>query len=100
MKQSMWRTLTAIAFLPALLGSSLPAFSAEQTVTLRVDLWCPSCSYIIKQTLAKVPGVLVVKVSYDDQVAIVRFDDDKTGVSALTQATADVGFPSKPLATN
>ena len=44
--------------------------------------------------------MLVVKVSYDDQVAIVRFDDDKTDVTALTQATADVGFPSELLATN
>ncbi len=100
MKQSLWRTLSAIAFLPFLLGGSLPAFSAEQTVTLSVKMWCPSRPYIIKRTLAKVPGVLVVKVSYDDQVAIVRFNDDKTGVTALTQATADVGFPSEPLPTN
>ncbi len=100
MKQLLSRALTALAFLPVLLGSSLPAFSAEQTVTLSVDMWCASCPYIIKQTLAKVPGVLDVNVSYDDQVAIVHFDDDKTDVTALIQATADVGFPSKPLATN
>ena len=100
MKQSLSRVFTILAFLPVLLGGSLPALSAEQTVTLSVDTWCPSCPYIIKRTLAQVPGVLVVKVSYDDQVAIVRFDDDKTGVSALTQATADVGFPSEPLPTN
>jgi periplasmic mercuric ion binding protein len=100
MKQSLRRTSMAIVFLPALLGSSLPALSAEQTVTLSVDMWCASCPYIIKRTLAKLPGVLEVNVSYDDQVAIVRFDDDTTDVTALTQATADVGFPSKPLATN
>ncbi|MEE9267600.1 MAG: cation transporter [Gammaproteobacteria bacterium] len=100
MKPSLSRVFTILAFYPVLLGGSLPALSAEQTVTLRVGLWCPSCSYIIKQTVAQVPGVLVVKVSYDDRVAIVRFDDDKTGVSALTQATAGVGFPSKPLLTN
>ncbi len=100
MKPSLSRVFTILAFLPVLLGGSLPAYSAEQTVTLSVDMWCPSCSYIIKRTLAEVPGVLVVKVSYDDQVAIVRFDDEKTGVSALTQATADVGFPSEPLLTN
>ncbi len=100
MKQSLWRTLSAIAFLAVLLGGSLPAFSAEQTVTLSVKMWCASCPYIIKQTLAQAPGVLGVKVSYDDQVAIVRFDDDKTDVTALTQATAEVGFPSEPLATN
>ena len=100
MQQSLRRALKAIAFLPVLLGSSLPAFSAEQTVTLSVGMWCPSCSYIIKRTLAEVPGVQDVSVSYDDQVAIVRFDDDKTDVTALTQATAEVGFPSEPLATN
>ncbi len=100
MKPSLSRTFAILAVLPVLLGGSLPAFSAEQTVTLSVDLWCPSCSYIIKRTLVEVPGVLDVNVSYDDQVAIVRFDDDKTGITALTQATADVGFPSKPLPTN
>jgi len=100
MKQSLSRTLKAIAFLPVLLGSSLPALSAEQTVTLSVDMWCASCPYIVKRILAQVPGVREVNVSYDDQVAIVRFDDDTTDVTALTQATADVGFPSKPLSTN
>lgn len=100
MKQPLWRILKVIAVLPVLLGGSLPALSAEQTVTLSVKMWCPSCPYIIKRSLAEVPGVLDVNVSYDDQIAIVRFDDDKTNVSALTQATADVGFPSEPLATN
>ena len=99
MKQSLSRVLTVLAFLPALLGASPPALSAEQTVTLSVKMWCPSCPYIIKRTLAQVPGVLDVDVSYDDQVAIVRFDDDKTDVTMLTEATADVGFPSEPLAT-
>ena len=100
MKPSLSRVVTILAFLPVLLGGGLPAYSAEQTVTLSVDMWCASCPYIIKQTLARVPGVLDVNVSYDDQVAIVRFDDDETDVTALTQPTADVGFPSEPLATN
>ena len=100
MKQLLLRVLTVLAFFPVLLGSSPPAFSAEQTVTLSVDMWCASCPYIIKQTLAQVPGVLDVNVSYDDQVAIVRFDNDETDVTTLTQATADVGFPSELLATN
>ncbi len=88
------------AFTGALLGGALAALSAEQTVTLSVNMWCPSCPYIIKRTLAKVPGVLDVEVSYDDQVAIVRFDDETTDVATLTQATADVGFPSEPVVTN
>ena len=100
MKHLLSRILVVLAFLPVLLLGSLPALSAEQAVTLSVRMGCPTCPYIIKRTLAQVPGVLDVSVSYDDQVAIVRFDDDKTDVAALTQATAGVGFPSKPLAKN
>ena len=100
MKPSLSRMFAILAFLPVLLGGSLPALSAERTVTLSVDMWCPSCPYIIKRTLVQVPGVLDVKVSFDDQVAIVRFDDGRTSVAELTQATANVGFPSEPLATN
>ena len=100
MKQLLLRVVTVLAFLPVLLGGGLPASSAEQTITLSVEMWCASCPYIIKRTLAQVPGVLEVKVSFDDQVAIVRFDDGRTSVTELTQATANVGFPSEPLATN
>jgi len=96
----MKRTVAALTVVIALFGSPLLASAAEQTVTLNVPMWCGSCSYIVKRTLAEVPGVLDVNVSYDDQVAIVRFDDDRTNVTALTQATADVGFPSEPSATN
>ena len=98
MKRSLWRTSPTIAVLTVLLGASPPAFAAEQTVTLSVEMTCPSCPYIVKSSLADVPGVLDVDVSYDDQVAIVRFDDDRTDIAALTRATADVGFPSEPLA--
>ena len=100
MKRLLLRVLTVLAFLPVLLGGIPPASAAEQTVTLSVDMWCASCPYIIKQTLARVPGVLDVAVSFDDQVAIVRFDNDETDVTSLTRATADVGFPSELLATN
>jgi mercuric ion binding protein len=94
------KRLSTAAFAALMLLAAHGASADERTVTLKVPMWCASCPYIIKQTLATLPGVLDVNVSYDDQVAIVRFDDDKTDVTALTQATADVGFPSKPLGTN
>ncbi len=96
----MKRTVAALTLVVALFGSPLLASAAEQTVTLNVPMWCASCPYIVKRTLAEVPGVLDVNVLYGDQVAVVRFDDDKTDIAALTQATADIGFPSEPLATN
>ncbi len=96
----MKRTALGLVLSAALFAGAAPSLAAEQTVTLSVKMWCASCPYIIKRTLAEVPGVLDVNVSYDDQVAIVRFEDRKTGVATLTQATADVGFPSAPLTTN
>ncbi len=100
MQRTPMFSLLGLALLAGLLAVSRPALAAEQTVTLKVKMRCPSCPYIVKRTLQKVAGVLAVNVSYDDQVAIVRFDDRRTGVATLTQATADVGFPSAPLATN
>jgi mercuric ion binding protein len=96
----MKRTALALVLTATLFASAAPSLAAERTVTLSVKMWCPTCPYIAKRTLAKVPGVLDVNVSYDDQVAIVQFDDQKTGVAALTRATAGVGFPSELLAVN
>ncbi len=96
----MKRTALALVLSAALFASVAPSVAAERTVTLGVRMGCPTCPYIVKRSLAKVAGVLDVSVSYGDQVAIVRFDDQMTGVATLSQATADVGFPSEPVAAN
>lgn len=68
----------------------------ERSVTLKVDgLTCPTCPYIVKQTLARVPGVSDVTVSFRKKTAVVTFDDGKTNASELTAATANLGFPSR-----
>jgi periplasmic mercuric ion binding protein len=51
----------------------------------------PAC---IKQSLAAVPGVIDVAVSDKTKTASVTFDDTKTDVKSLTQATAGAGYPS------
>ncbi len=86
--------LTGMFFAVALIGHSGVAVSAERTVSLGVKMSCPTCPYIVKKSLQKVSGVSAVKVSYADQTAIVRFDDAKTKVTALMDATKAVGFPS------
>ncbi len=85
MKRTRMLPLLGFALLAGVLALTRPALAAEQTVTLKVKMWCPSCPYIVKRSLAKVPGLLDVNVSYDDQVAIVRFDDRKIGVATLTK---------------
>ncbi len=95
------RQIIAVLGFAALLLSTAPAAAGGATVTLAVEgMTCASCPYIVKQTLAEVPGVSKVKVSFEKKTAVVTYDDAKTNVAALTQATADVGFPSKPWAAN
>lgn len=72
-----------------------PAMGAERTVTLAVDnMTCSSCPYIVEKALTRVPGVSSAEVSFEDKTATVTFDDARTGVDALTRATADAGYPS------
>ncbi len=72
------------------------ALAGEQTITLKVgNLFCASCPYIVKQTLARVSGVTEVEVSYRNKTATITFDDRATDVTALLTATAGAGFPAK-----
>jgi mercuric ion binding protein len=74
------------------------AIAAEKTVTLSVPgMYCASCPYIVKQSLAKVGGVGEVKTALKTKTATVTYDDQKTNIAALTAATANAGYPSHPV---
>jgi mercuric ion binding protein len=80
----------------AIAGGSVAA--AERTVTLAVEnMTCASCPYIVRESLLRVDGVSTVAVSFADKTAVVTFDDAMTDAAALTRATAEVGFPARPL---
>jgi periplasmic mercuric ion binding protein len=91
----MSRILSATAWSMTLLAS-VAATAAERTVTLAVDgMTCASCPYVVRTALQELPGVARAEVSYAGKTAVVTFDDATTTVAGLTQATADVGFPSR-----
>lgn len=72
-----------------------PVFAASQTVTLSVPgMTCSACPITVKKSLSKVGGVNAVKVDLDTREAIVTFDNTKTNLQTLTQATGDAGYPS------
>jgi mercuric ion binding protein len=94
------RQLLAAAILALAFVSPGAAVAAEQTATLRIEnMFCASCPYIVQQTLASVPGVTKVGISYEQAAAVVvatiDYDDTKADVTALTAATSSVGFPSR-----
>jgi mercuric ion binding protein len=73
-----------------------PAFAGEKTVTLNVDnMYCASCVPVVKESLARVEGVTQVEVSREANTATVTFEDTKTSVVALIEATTNAGYPSR-----
>ena len=84
-----------LAFAATVLTAGM-GFAAEKSVTLAVEnMTCASCPYIVKKSLTRVPGVTKVDVSFERKTAMVAFDDTKTSVEALTEATFDAGYPSE-----
>ena len=74
---------------------SSPVWAATRTVTLSVPgMYCPVCPITVKKALAKVDGVTKTEVNLDKRQATVTYNDAKTNVKALTNATRDAGYPS------
>ena len=89
------RIVLSIAAALSLLAAPSPASAAPRTVTLSVPgMTCAACPITIKKALLKVAGVQKVEVSYEKLEAIVTYDDAKTNVDALTNATKRAGYPS------
>jgi mercuric ion binding protein len=44
--------------------------------------------------LDKIPGVIAASADYETRTAKVTFDPAQTDVEALTEATANAGYPS------
>ncbi|SJM33666.1 heavy-metal-associated domain-containing protein [Mesorhizobium delmotii] len=84
----------------ALIGSVMTAqaaFAAERIVTFAVDnMTCASCPYIVKTSMAAVPGVTTVAVSFEAKTATVTFDDAKTNPDAIAAASMNAGYPARP----
>ena len=94
----MNRTLATLA-MAAMLSAAGAAMAAERTVTLAVkNMYCPACPYIVGSSLKKIGGVEKVAVSFQKKTAAVTYDDQKTTIAALTQATTQAGYPSQPIA--
>ena len=55
---------------------------------------CAACPITVKTALSKVEGVSKTEVKYEQREAVVTFDNAKTNVPKLTQATTNAGYPS------
>lgn len=84
-----------VALLALTVALSAPAWAATKTVTLSVpSMTCATCPITVKKALQKVDGVIDAKVTWEPREATVTFDDAKTNLRALTEATRNAGYPS------
>lgn len=84
-----------VASLILALACSASVWAATKTVTLSVPgMTCAACPITVKKALSKVDGVVKTEVSYEKKEATVTFDDTKTTVNALLDATKNAGYPS------
>lgn len=91
------RAFLTVAAIVGMLAFAPAAVAAERTAVLAVaNMSCASCSYIVKKTMEGVSGVSSVNVSYGKKTATVIFDDARTTVDAIAQASTNTGFPAKP----
>ena len=71
------------------------AWADTRTITLSVpSMNCAMCPITVRKALEKVEGVTQANVDYQTKSAVVVYNDQKTSVSQLTQATEDAGYPS------
>ena len=88
------KSILAIVALAAA-GIALPAAAAQKTVVLSVpSMNCAACPITVRKALEKVDGVQSVKATLEPPEAVVTFDDAKTSVDKLTEATKEAGYPS------
>lgn len=77
------------------LAFSASAWAATKTVTLSVPgMTCAACPITVKKALNKIDGVVRIEVSFEKKEATVTYDDAKTSVSTLLDATKNAGYPS------
>ena len=71
---------------------------AGKPVTLVLEvpgMTCGTCPITVRKALERVPGVLQARADFDTKTATVTYDPDKATPKALTQATANAGYPSR-----
>lgn len=89
------KKINASCLLALLMLSTSASFAAERTITLSVPgMNCPSCPYMIEQSISVVDGVQSADAKLETRTCSVTFDDAVATVEDILGATAGIGYPS------
>ena len=84
-----------LVLIPVVLLASVAIQAAEKTVVLSVpDMNCPSCPYMVEQSVNFVDGVQSAKAELKTRTCSVVYDDAIASIEDILGATADIGYKS------
>ncbi len=89
------KKLIIIGLFALLALSASFTFAADKTITLSVpDMNCPSCPYMVEQSISFVEGVQSANAELKTRTCSVTFDDAVASIDDILGATADIGYKS------
>jgi len=77
------------------------ASGGAQPATVRLSIpamMCSGCEAAVRKALTGAPGIISVDVSWQDDLAVVRYDPAKTDVSTIVGLVSNAGFAATPTA--
>ncbi len=88
-----WENLRESVTVPA----PIVSLNADpKTVTLDIDgMWCASCSILVEQVLARMPGVLGAEIDFATSTAQVAMDTSTTSSHDVQKAITKLGYDAK-----
>ena len=79
-----------------LISAAGVASAAQQSAVLHFDnMVCGADPHVIREALAKVPGVGAVEISLEQHTAVVTFDNAVATFIALQTAAGAAGYPAR-----
>lgn len=89
------RYLLSAVFFVVASASFTPAFAAQKTVTLDIPgMDCEICPITVRTALKKLPGVFSAAATPETKEEVVVYDDAKTTIKQILNATRLAGYPS------
>ncbi|MCA1652633.1 MAG: heavy-metal-associated domain-containing protein [Sphingomicrobium sp.] len=90
-------TLSA-AVMPGEAQAAVASVARAQTASFGIaNMTCPTCPITVKKAMQGVAGVNSVTINLTTKSAQVVFDPRRTSVAAIAAASANAGFPAKPV---
>lgn len=82
---------------PQLQAQTATTQTAAQTRIFVIEnMTCALCPVTVQKAMARVPGVRLVRIDFEQKTATVSFDPSITTAEAIASASTNAGYPAKP----